>query len=300
MPNFAAIGNAIAHNPLATAGVGAGLGMAAGLGREALSNNPNKNYLGAGLQGAAMGGLLGGAGAGIAHAARDTMLLRPELKGVGQVAMGTAQHIGQGVSNFAQRQFHGLTGYGAKDTAYLDRIGISGSGTAQAQNRLVNMRAENLAKHNPAQTESIFAKAHDAAVANAHEGAMGDRYRALGMTSVPGTLRSAATNPRETAKMVWDQARSGGSLGLAMNVGLPAVAAAPSLMRGDESASGGQTMGEKVMRAGSSVGAGFLFGGVPLAAGNIAGSVAEGIGARMGRAITPPKPQLAGAAPQIG
>lgn len=295
MPNLASVGRFIAHNPIGTAGIGAGLGAAANVGREALSGRPDKNYLGAAVQGAAAGGVLGGATGGIARAARDTMLLRPELKGGVAVAKGTAQRLGEGVANFGHRQLHGLTGYGSKDQAYLDRIGIMGGNTSLKHNRLGNLRAEDMARHNPANAEKIFSDAAGAARGVAEEGAVGDRMRSLGMTSVPGSAKAFATNPREASRAIWDQARTGGALGVGAAVGLPLVSSAHSLSKGDESAQGGHTMGEKVLRTGANLGS-FALGGVPIIPNMIAGGVAESLAGRAGRALTPRKP-LANADP---
>lgn len=297
MPSLASVGRFIAHNPGTVAGIGAGLGAAANVGREAMSGAPDKNYLGAAARGAVAGGLLGGATGGIARAARDTMLLRPELRGAGDVAKATAQRMGQGVSNFAQRQFHGLTGYGSKDPAYLDRIGLAGSNTSLARNRLGNLRAEDLAKHNPAKAEQIFDEASSAARGIAGEGAIGDRLRGLGMTSAPGSLKAMATNPREASKAIWDQLRAGGKTGVALGVGVPLAASGASIAKGDESATGGQTVGEKVLRAGANVGGGLVFGGLPIVSNMVAGGVTEAAAGRLGRALTP---RTAEVTPRIG
>lgn len=289
MPNLASIGRFIAHNPGTVAGLGAGLGAAAGVGREALGGGDQKNYLGAALRGAAVGGAVGGAAGGLGRAAHDTMLLNPQLRGAGDVAKATAQRMGQGVSNFAQRQFHGLTGFGSKDPAYLDRIGLAGSNTSLARNRRVNLRAENAAKFNPGKAEKIFGEAADTARGIAEEGAVGDRLRALGMTSAPGSIKAMATNPREASKAIWHQLRSGGKLGIAAGVGLPALTTAAEVAKGDESARGGQTVGEKVLRGGASVGGGLLFGGLPIAANMVAGGLTEAAAGAAGRRLTPPK-----------
>lgn len=304
MPSLASVGRFIAHNPGTAAGIGAGAGAALNVGREAVSGDPNKNYLGAAVRGAAVGGALGGATGGIARAAHDTMLLRPELQGAGNIAKATAQRMGQGVSNFGQRQFHGLTGYGGKDQAYLDRIGMAGSNTSASKARLLNLRAENQLTHmkNPsaAAVEKVHGGLHSAVSGIAQEGQIGDRMRSLGMTSAPGAIKAMATNPREASRAVWEQLRSGGRLGVAAGVGLPAAMTASSLARGDESATGGQTVGEKLMRGGANIGGGLLFGGLPVASQMLAGGLAEGAAGRVGRALTPPRAAISDATPRIG
>ena len=304
MPSLASVGRFIAHNPAATAGIGAGLGAAANVGREAVSGDPNKNYLGAALRGGIAGGALGGAAGGIGRAARDTMLLRPELTGTKDIAKATAQRAGRGVSNFAQRQFHGLTGFGGKDPAYLDRIGMAGSNTSLAKNRLHNLRAEDVARVNPTKTEKIFDAASETARGVAEEGVVGDRMRSLGMTSAPGAIKAMATNPREASKAIWNQLRAGGKLGIAAGVGLPTVMTAASLAKGDESAQGGQTIGEKALRGGANIGGGLLFGGLPVVSNMLVGGAAESAAGHLGRRITAPRPlaapMISDASPRIG
>ncbi len=300
MPSLASVGRFIAHNPSTVAGIGAGLGAAAGVGREALREPGERNYLAAAGRGAVLGGVLGGAGGGLARATHDTMLLRPELRGVGEVAKATASRMGEGASNFAQRQLHGLTGFGSKDPAYLDRIGMAGSQTSMAKNRLLNLRAENLATHSPAKATQIFDEAADHMRGVAQEGAVGDRMRSLGMTSAPGAMKAMATNPRQASKAIWDQLRSGGKAGVALGVGLPAAMTVSSLARGDESATGGQTVGEKVLRGGANIGGGLLFGGLPLVSNMVAGGLTEAAAGRVGRALTPPRATIAEAQPRIG
>lgn len=312
-------GRYIAHNPGSVAGIGAGLGAAAGVGREALREGEQpKNYLRAGLRGAAVGGLAGGALSGVGHAAHDTMLLHPELKGVGDIAKATAGRMGQGVSNFAQRQFHGLTGYGGKNQAYLDRIGLAGAETSAKKMQLLNLRAESDLGHHLKQVHGLkdpldrtqgFVEhlqkqraSGDALVAaggaHAAEGAAAQGIRDLGMSSVPGAVKGLVTNPREASKALWNQARSGGGLALAAGVGLPSVMAANDLRKGDESATGGQTVGQKALRHGTSIGGGLLFGGVPMIPGMIASGVADSAARRAGNLLSPSRaaPQIAPAA----
>lgn len=316
MPNLATVGRFIAHNPSSIAGIGAGVGAAANVGREALSASPDKNYMGAATRGAVLGGLAGGAlGAG-GRAARDTMLLRPELRGAGEIAKATVQRAGQGVSNFAQRQLHGLTGYGSGNQAYLDRIGMAGSNTSAAKARLLNLRADDQLAHmrtpgwnrNWASEHNIHNEAvskihdnlHGAVSGLAQEGEIGDRMRNLGMTSAPGAVKAMVTNPREASKAIWDQLRGGGRLGVAAGVGLPVAMTAASLSKGDESATGGQTMGEKLLRGGANVGGGLLFGGLPMVSNMVAGGLVESAAGRAGRALTPPRPTIADAQTRIG
>lgn len=319
MPNLLAnAGRFIAHNPVSMAGIGAGLGAAAGVGREALRGGDQpKNYLGAGLRGAAVGGLAGGALSGVGRATHDTMLLNPELKGVGDIAKATAGRMGQGISNFAQRQFHGLTGYGSGDKAYLDRIGMAGEHSAAQKMKLLNLRAEDELGHHLKQVQGIKdpldrtkgyvehlqkqrnvgneLAAQGRAIQN--EGAVGQRFQELGMTSVPGAVKGMVTNPREASKAIWNQMRQGGSLGVVAGVGVPAALAANDLRKGDESATGGRPLGQKALSHGVNIGSGLLLGGVPMLPGAIAGGLAEAA-TRLGNRLSPARqaPQIAPAA----
>lgn len=312
MPSFLAnAGRFIAHRPGAMAGIGAGLGAAAGVGREALRKGDEpKNYLGAGLRGAALGGIAGGVTSGLGHAAHDTMLLNPHLSGPVDVAKETAKRMGQGVSNFAQRQFHGLTGYGSKDKAYLDRIGMMGEHAAGQKAKLLNLRMEDELSHHLKGVKEIkdpLDRLHGYTEHLQKQRSMGDaltkqvsalqsegqaaqHLRDLGMTSVPGAVKGMVTNPREASKALWQHMRQGGALGVAAGTVIPGAIAARDLSRGDESAMGGRTMGEKALRAGATIGGGMLLGGVPMLPGAIAGGVAESAAGRLGRVITKPKP----------
>lgn len=282
-------GRFIAHNPGTVAGIGAGLGAAGNLAREATKAGPEpKNYLGAGVRGAVAGGLAGGAVGGLGRAARDVQLLHPEISGAKDLAVGTAKHLGEGISNFAQRQLHGATGYGSGDAAYLDRIGVAGHGTAANKSKLLNLRADDALAHNPGKAESIANELHKNVSGVQQEGAVGQHFRDLGMTSVPGAVKSMATNPRESAKAIWNQLRAGGGAGVALGVGVPTAVAAGDIARGDERATGGRGVGEKVLRAGTSIGTGLMFGGVPVVPQMAAGMLADHAAGRLGRSARQP------------
>jgi len=285
MPNLlSTAGRFIAHNPHAATAAGAGLGAAAGLARESMQDG-EKNYVAAGLGGALKGGLIGaGVGAG-ARSVRDTMLLNPQAAGVGGVAKAHLKRMGEGVSNLVQRQVHGVTGYGAKDTAYLDRIGIAGSATSARAGRLEALRAMDYAKHNPAKAQRAIHGASKQLGAFAEEGAVGDRMRELGMTHAPGAVKAFATNPRAASKVIYDQLRLGGGLGVAAGIGAPLAVSGMDLARGDESATGGRSMTEKGFRAAANIGGGLVFGGMPLLSQNVVGQGTEYLAGRAGKLL---------------
>lgn len=287
-------GRYIAHNRGATAAIGAGLGGAVGAAREGMrGEGEQKNYLAGAIRGAVGGGLLG-AGAGMAaHGARDTMLLNPQLSGAKEIAKATVSRAGTGIKNLAHRQVHGLTGYGAKDTAYLDRIGVSGMKPSMDRAHLETLRSADLAKHYPGSVHSgaqaASLRAHEA------EGAVGDRMRELGMTNAPGAVKAVVTNPRQASKAVWDQLRLGGTAGVALGVGAPVAMSGYDISRGDESATGGRSLREKSIRAAANIGGGMVFSGLPMPSQNIMGSGTEHLSGRLGKALggsRPPMPQI--------
>lgn len=291
-------GRLIAHNPWAVTGIGAGLGAAAGAGREAFRAPEERNY----LRGALRGGAAGlGAGAVVGHggaAMRNTMLLRPELSGFGNIAKATGQRIGTDASHMAQRQFHGLTGYGGRDAAYLDRIGIAGTHTARQEADLARKQFMDRVPRGGHSHEDILA--HTQHLQGIREqGAVAQKFRDLGMTSLPGAAKAVVTNPREASKAIWNQMTGGGgTLGKVIGVtgvAMPAALGARDIARGDESATGGRTVGEKVLGTAADVGTGLLTAGMPLGAGAIAGGLIGRGASRVGRMITPPKPLAAGA-----
>jgi hypothetical protein len=287
-------GRFIAHNPGSTSAIGAGLGGALGVAREAARGEGEKNYVAGGVLGALRGGLAGAGVAAIGRGARDTMLLNPQLSGAKDVAKATLARAGEGVGNFARRQVHGITGHGANDKAYLDRIGITGSGTAAKRVHLDTLRAQDLAKHSPGSVNS----AEQAASMRAHfaEGDVGDRMRDLGMTHAPGAVKAFAKDPRAASKAVWDQLRLGGGLGVAAGVGVPVAVSGADLARGDESAAGGRSLGEKSMRAVGNIGGGLVFSGLPMLSQNVVGQGVEYLSGRVGRALGGSRPAPA----QIG
>jgi hypothetical protein len=104
---------------------------------------------------------------------------------------------------------------------------------------------------------------------------------AQGITSIPGLARGLTSAPKETLRHVGREAFSGGKAGLALGVGLPVALAAPDLSRGDESATGGRTMRQKLVGFGSNVVGGTLTAGVPIVPQIIGGGVIDGVANRV-------------------
>jgi len=279
----------IAHNPGTVTGLGAGLGAAGSIAREAMKGPEEpKSYLGAGVRGAIAGTALGGGLAGASHVMNDARLLNP---GMGMLD-ATRKHVGEGISNFAQRQLHGFTGYGGHDTDYLDRIGIAGRSSARQEIDLMRKRFADAAPRGGNSPAAVLE--HEKALRGVRaQGEAAQRFQDLGMTSLPGAVRGVINNPRESSKAIWNQLRSGGKAGVALGLGVPAAMSGIDLARGDERATGGQSLQQKAVRAGTNIGTGLLFAGVPVATQALTGLVTDPLAGRIGRALTPSRSVVA-------
>jgi hypothetical protein len=108
------------------------------------------------------------------------------------------------------------------------------------------------------------------------------------MTSIPGAVKGLATNPREAAQAIWKQTTAGGALGTGLAVGMPAVMAANDLRKGDESAVGGRTIGQKLVKHTIDTGTGFAFGGTPFLSQQLAGMGANALSNKLTAPKNPP------------
>ncbi len=155
-----------------------------------------------------------------------------------------------GRSNFGKRQVHGLTGAFANTAEEAAAIGLDA--TAHAQ----------------------------------------------GISSIPGIARglanssTRATTAKNLGSFMLHGGAPGGSMGQrAFNytmAGLPLAMAAPGLMRGDESATGGQTRTQKVVNLGLNTAGSVLTAGMPIVP-QIMGSM--GVGALAEKITRPRTPQ---------
>jgi len=245
------LGRSIAESPTRTALLGAGVGAAHGYATRGEGESGSSAALRGGLRGAAIGG-----GAGLlGRRYQDTRLLDPSLSG-GQAIGATAKSIGRSVKNFGARQLHGLTG------AYADRagdIGLRSSATAEKEIDLLRRRAASKTM-TPAAASSLEAQIASARSAGQH----GDAALAAGITSVPGVARGLTTAPGRTLRAMGSEIMSGGRTGAMLGVGLPVAMSVPDLARGDESATGGRSMRQKLVGLGSGVTAGALTSGLPV------------------------------------
>lgn len=283
----------MAHNLGRTAGLGGLIGGGLGVAREAASGKEQKDYLSAALRGGVGGAALGAAAGGIAGAANDVRLLSPGLRGGKETAIATLKHLGEGVSNFGRRQVHGLTGHGAGDAAYLDRIGIMGAGTSARQAALTKLRAADHAALTPSKAPKILDTAISRSKQIMGEGAVNQRVRDANLTNLPGVARGMVMNPRESAKALWDHARQGGTTGLALGLGVPAAIGAADIAKGDETSSGGRSVRSKLLQHGANIGTGFAFAGLPVMSQMVTGMGVDHLtNARQRRSTLPAPAQI--------
>lgn len=130
-----------------------------------------------------------------------------------------------------------------------------------------------------------FAKrqAHGATGAYAHQAAeigLNPSEVAAGITSFPGLARGLVSNPKKTLGAAAKSTFSG-KAGLAAGVGIPTAIATPSLLRGDESHEGGQTVRQKLVGYGSNMAGGVLTGGMPIIPGLVGSGIIDSASLKM-------------------
>jgi hypothetical protein len=254
--------------PARTALIGTGVGAAAG----ALTAEPGDR-----LRGAMRGGLLGGgvglAGGAAGRAVRDTRLLHAHANpgvtlSTGQAIGQTATRAGEGLTNFAKRQVHGLTG-----AFHADKVMMPGNARSARAAHLTQLRAADQARHAaPASRMSILQRGDRAAAAEVAHGAQQQELRDAGIMTVPGLVRGLAGPDRGKTMRALGKGLGTSALGVTAGVGLPLAFHAPGLLRGNESAVGGPTTGQKLRRATLDVGAGIATAGMPFGAQMLIGS----------------------------
>lgn len=204
----------LAINPL--------LGSAAALGGVGALAGGGLSYLSGKAQGKTTGEAIRSAGGGA---------LRGGLIGTGAGALaGLHPGMGQALSNFGQRQVHGLTGWTPK--AGLHSIG---GGAAGASERL----SAAARRFNPADPKAM--KDYTNAVKSytaAHEA------ERMGLTNLPGFVKSMASHPLDTLRAGTAEALHGqGGEAKALLVGLPALGVAHAATH---DAPEGQTKAENI------------------------------------------------------
>jgi len=231
--------------------VGAGLGAAHG----AATNQEPGGGLHSTVRGAVRGALLGGAAAGTGRAFRDVRLLNPSMT-AGQAAAATVQGGAKAVQNFGKRQVHGLTG-----TYDPTTIGMNSSASKFRDNQLIFARRRDAMAHGEKAITHRQALEQSAALVD--EGRRGDANIRAGITSIPGIARGLAHRPGETLHAVKNEVLSGGRMGKAIAT-IPLAQGAYDVSRGDETATGGRNIKQKLVSAGVNTLGGALVSGLPV------------------------------------
>lgn len=255
------------QSPLRGAAIGAGVGAASA----AVQKNEDGSRKSL-LRGAVRGAAVGGVASGLGRAYRDTRLLNPGASAVGAVGQ-TASRIGTGIANFGRRQLHGFTGRGNADAIGMHGVAHSGKKIDLLQRRL----ADDI-KHAP-QAEGALRKSFEAEAAGLRRsGEQAQQLRDAGLSTIPGAAK-ALWNPESRGSALRAMGRTmaggAGAGGLALSVGLPVALQAPSLLKGDESATGGPTLKRKMLGLGGSMAAGAMTAGLPIVPQIVAGSALD-------------------------
>ena len=228
-----------------------------------------------GVAGAAQGGILGaaagGATSGLGRSYRDAKLLNPALSRSGAVGAALARG-GKKVTDFGKRQVHGFTG------SHRNRpgeIGLRSRATAEKKITLAELRAKDELKHvsDPKKRKKIQETLKSRASRLREVGAQGQESLEAGATSLPGLARGFRDDPKRLGKALMHETTGGSKAGTALALGAPVAMMGPSLAKGDESATGGRSLKQKLVETGTMIGGGVLTGGLPIVP-MVAGGVA--------------------------
>jgi hypothetical protein len=192
-----------------------------------------------------------------------------------------ARNAGTGISNFGKRQLHGLTGW-------TPEAGIESIGAGAANARKWQTEAATAVKKNESGAPQSLRRARESVRAN-------ETAQDMGLTSLPGTVKAFAKDPRAAAKASWDQQWNGTSrLEKGLLIGLPAAGLANDAISEDDG-----HKGERLGAGIASTAAGIATGGLPLIPGMIAGTAAGYLGGKAGHGVdrlrgkvqAPPNPE---------
>lgn len=239
---------------------------------------------GGALHGAGKGALVG-AGAGALAGAATPKALYDRMSNV-------AGPVGAG-ARFGQRQVHAFTGWmpTAGETSSIERIRGGAFRARKAVGRAEEELASAWGKNDPSDLRSAV-RAKQRASAGL-EGA--ERAQQMGLTSVPGYLKSLRQKPLETLRTgMAEQWHSGGAGAKALTIGLPALGAV-SALRSPESATGAGK-GERVGRELGTVAGGVLTAPLPFVPGQVVSTALGRAGGLAGRGID----RLRGRRPDLG
>lgn len=250
------------------------LGAAAGAAHGVATRQEGESGWSAGVRGALRGGALAGGVAAVGRGYRDTRLLDPTASAGGAV-VGTLRRAGQGIKRFGQRQLHGFTG---SHTGKPGAIGMRSSEEAGRRIDLLEKRFADEAAHAKSMgksTDALKRELADSKKELQQWGQRGDAADAAGITSIPGVVKGLIKKPGATAKALKDEVVGGSNANAMMAVGVPVAFAAPEVLRGDESAEGGRTVGQKLRRLGGNIAGGVATAGLPFAPQILAGGALE-------------------------
>lgn len=272
-----------AGGQFATSGTGGGAAVGGGLGavgnviRESKKDDSEgpKNYLGAAVKGGLTGAAVGGTVGGVGRLSRDERLLhqyggllKRKPLGAGETAKRVVKRMGRNVKNFGERQVHGLTGYRFKGDS-----GLPGKETLKRQLDVMRVRTIDALRKAPdkATKKQILERASKDTKELMERAVEGQKLLDKGLTSAPGVAKGLVTKPKDTAKaLLYERGKIRPGM-----AALPLAFAAPELARGDESEYGGKTMGQKLINAGTDVGATFALRGLPILPGIAAWQAAD-------------------------
>lgn len=273
----------------ALGGAGAGIGGALGALHGAVSGYRDAREhgrsvggsalgaLGGGVREGAMGAALGG-GAGML-AGGGAALAAPELAARGARAVESAGGPIGALGRFGQRQVHGLTGWTPEEGLSSIRGGAFGArGRAEAAHKNMYDVIEKNPNDQKAVGSAIKSYGQEGRAARAAQ-ELEDR----GMTSIPGTLKAIASDPRGALsagfKDTWHGAHP---VTRAAMIGLPALDVAKALA-GPEDPHKGRA--ERIGGTLAGVTTGALLGGAPLAAQIAGGLAAMPVGSMLGKGV---------------
>jgi hypothetical protein len=166
-----------------------------------------------------------------------------------------------------------------------DAIGMAGNVSATKKVELLKKRFADELKDIKPEARHMAQKDHYRDVQGTlSAGRASEKLREAGITTLPG-IAKAMKEPgkRGLALRAMGNSVTAGTGGAAMAVGVPLAMNAPSLMKGNEEATGGSSMKRKLTGLGLSIGTGSLVGGLPLIPQMVAGTALDTASQRAAR-----------------
>jgi hypothetical protein len=250
------------------------------------------NGVGGAMSGAVTGGLVGAGAAGAAsiHSGAAAEKMRAAL-----------EHMPSTVTNFGKRQVHAVTGW-TPELHNPNSIGSIGLGSAARQPALdaatEHLKTVRAGGVEPSLVDKVMGRtAVQGAEKNLESAQAGfdaaHKAQEMGLTSIPGYLKSLAKHPIDTVRAAAGDALKGQHPAMtAVQLGLPAFGIASAALTPantpEEKAQRGRSIGRSV--AGTA--AGMLLSPMPMFTQNIIQRRAEGLGERIGAHAS--RPTLAG------